>query len=140
MELLFLHVSGIKIIIARNKNALADFLSTFQGCQRCARGVGDHCLRRQQGPQIQLPWQGSARIYQRDNSLQVLEATIPYMYELNSDTAENSGGAEREMRLLIHQSIVGGVSSLAHKRNSSIDFFIFPPHTIGKSGDSFNVF
>ena len=60
-----------------------------------------------------------------DNSLQVLEATIPYMYELNSDTAENSGGAEREMRLLIHQSIVGGVSSLAHKQNSSIDYSYF---------------
>ena len=55
-----------------------------------------------------------------ENAPQVLEATIPYMYELNSDTAENSGGAEREMRLLIHQSIVGGVSSLAHKQNSSI--------------------
>ena len=60
-----------------------------------------------------------------ENALQVLEATIPYMYELNSDTAENSGGAEREMRLLIHQSIVGGVSSLAHKQNSSINFSYF---------------
>ena len=60
-----------------------------------------------------------------ENAPQVLEATIPYMYELNSDTAENSGGAEREMRLLIHQSIVGGVSSLAHKQNSSIDYSYF---------------
>ena len=60
-----------------------------------------------------------------ENAVQVLEATIPYMYELNSDTAENSGGAEREMRLLIHQSIVGGVSSLAHKQNSSIDYSYF---------------
>ena len=46
------------------------------------------------------------------NILQVLEATIPYMYEMNMDNQENEsgGGGERELRLLIHQSIVGGVS------------------------------
>ena len=52
-----------------------------------------------------------------ENAVQVLEATIPYMYELNSDTAENNGGAEREMRLLIHQSIVGGVSQSDHDKS-----------------------
>ena len=46
------------------------------------------------------------------NILQVLEATIPYMYEMNMDNQENESAAERELRLLIHQSIVGGVSSI----------------------------
>ena len=49
---------------------------------------------------------------------QVLEATIPYMYELNLENQENENGAERELRLLIHQSIVGGVS-LIIKTSSS---------------------
>jgi len=52
--------------------------------------------------------------------VKVLEATIPYMYELNSDTAENSGGAEREMRLLIHQSIVGGIIGKSGQRIKEI--------------------
>ena len=32
------------------------------------------------------------------------------MYEMNMENQENDSGAERELRLLIHQSIVGGVS------------------------------
>ena len=32
------------------------------------------------------------------------------MYEMNMENPENDSGAERELRLLIHQSIVGGVS------------------------------
>ena len=40
------------------------YFSKFQGCQRCAWSIGDHCLWWQQGSQIQLPWQGLAGNHQ----------------------------------------------------------------------------
>ena len=61
---------------------------------------------------------------------QVLEATIPYMYELNMDNQENEGAAERELRLLIHQSIVGGVSFFIIRSSSYHPHHDDDPHHI----------
>ena len=61
---------------------------------------------------------------------QVLEATIPYMYELNMDNQENEGAAERELRLLIHQSIMGGVSFFIIRSSSYHPHHDDDPHHI----------
>ena len=42
-----------------------------------------------------------------DMAVNVLRAAIPYMYEHSEDRDDSSG--DRELRLLIHQSIVGGI-------------------------------
>merc|ERR1719234_1055090 len=52
--------------------------------------------------------------------VKVLEATIPYMYEMNMDNQEIESAAERELRLLIHQSIVGGIIGKSGQRIKEI--------------------